>query len=387
MNFESKKKNSLLYLLLVMGGLAAFGPFVTDFYLPALPTLHNYFNTSESIVQLSLSCSLMGLAFGQLLLGPLSDKFGRKKILLFSLTLFILSTIWCLLTTNIISFIIARLIQGIAGAGGIVISKSVATDSYSGEDLAKFFAMLGAVQGLAPIFAPIFGGILLQFLSWKWIFAILLSIGVALLIAVFFFKESLQIKNDKSILESFAFIKILTNKKFMRFALIQSLAMGAMFSFIASSSFIFQGYYELSSLYYSFCFAGVAFCVTIGAAISPTFNDEKKALKVGVMGIFVMGIIVFLALNIRTSAYIVELCFAGLTFFIGLILPTSTTLAMEMEHEHAGSASAVIGFGAFMVGGIVSPLTTLGNNIMLSTSLTIISCCVLVTLIFCKKAK
>lgn len=144
------KTNSRLYILILIGLLSAFGPFVTDFYLPALPALGEYFQTTASRVQMSLTFSMIGLAVGQLFIGPFSDRYGRKRPLLASLLLFILSTAACLLSPTISWFLFFRLLQGIAGAGGVVISKAIAADLYEGKELAKFFSMLSAVQGLAP---------------------------------------------------------------------------------------------------------------------------------------------------------------------------------------------------------------------------------------------
>lgn len=167
---NEKTRNSELYLLLMVGAISAFGPFVTDFYLPALPSLNEYFHTTASLVQLSLTFSMVGLAVGQLLIGPLSDKYGRKSPLLLSLVAFSVSTLGCLYAPDIYWFIFFRLIQGLAGAGGLVISKSIATDLYEGKELTRFFSMLSSVQGLAPICAPVLGGFLLEVTNWKGIF-------------------------------------------------------------------------------------------------------------------------------------------------------------------------------------------------------------------------
>lgn len=151
-------------------------------YLPGLPTMTDYFNTTASMVQLGITTAMLGLGVGQLLVGPLSDKYGRKLPLMYSLWLFIFSTVACIFSWNIGAFICFRFLQGIAGAGGIVISRSVATDCYAGKELAKAFAMISAVNGLAPILAPVGGGVLLKFTSWLGIFVFLLVLGCILLL-------------------------------------------------------------------------------------------------------------------------------------------------------------------------------------------------------------
>ena len=167
-------QNSKTFLLVLLGILAAFGPFVTDMYLPGLPSMTVYFDTTASMVQLGITTAMLGLGFGQIIVGPLSDKYGRKLPLLLSLWLFIFSTIACICSWSIGAFIFFRFLQGIAGAGGIVISRSVATDCYGGKELAKAFAMISAVNGLAPILAPVGGGVMLKFTNWLGIFVFLL---------------------------------------------------------------------------------------------------------------------------------------------------------------------------------------------------------------------
>ena len=210
-------KNSKSFLLVLLGVLAAFGPFVTDMYLPGLPTMTDYFNTTASMVQLGITTAMLGLGVGQLLVGPLSDKYGRKLPLLCSLWLFIFSTVACIFSWNIGAFICFRFLQGIAGAGGIVISRSVATDCYAGKELAKAFAMISAVNGLAPILAPVGGGVLLKFTSWLGIFVFLLVLGCILLLLCLRLKESLPVARRITVpvFSSFrTFIPLLKNRMF-----------------------------------------------------------------------------------------------------------------------------------------------------------------------------
>ena len=152
------KENSQLFILVFLGVLTAFGPFVTDMYLPTLPAMTEYFNTTSSQVQLGLTASMIGLAAGQLFFGPLSDKYGRRLPLIIAMLLFLLATIECLFSSTIMQFVGWRVVQGVAGAGGIVISRSIAADKYSGRELAKMLGIIGAINGVAPIAAPIAGG-------------------------------------------------------------------------------------------------------------------------------------------------------------------------------------------------------------------------------------
>lgn len=370
-------RNSNLYVLFVVGTVSALGPFVTDFYLPSLPALAGYFSTTASLVQLSLTFSMIGLAAGQLVIGPLSDRYGRKRPLVWSMTVFCLSTIGCLFSANIHAFLAFRLLQGLAGAGGVVISKSIASDLYEGRELARFFSMLSAVQGLAPICAPVLGGILLEYTDWRGIFVVLTGIGILLTLVLFRFRESLlpadRTKGD--IGTTFRnYRTVLHDRRFMEYVLVQAFAMGVMFAYISASPFIFQQYFGLSPLAYSLCFGINALAIMGGSLTVGQFRSTRKALKVGVQGFLAAGCIVAVAL-IRGSVWTVEVSLLVMLFFLGLILPSSTTLALELERRNSGNASAMLGFLMFLVGGALSPLTGLGS-IRYPTAAVIVLCCI-----------
>ncbi|MGI6218342.1 MAG: multidrug effflux MFS transporter [Bacteroidaceae bacterium] len=371
-------RNSQLYLLPVIGAISAFGPFVTDFYLPALPVLNKYFHTTASLVQLSLTFSMIGLAVGQLIIGPLSDKYGRKSPLLLSLAAFCISTISCLYAPNIHWFIFFRLIQGLAGSGGVVISKSIATDLYEGKELTRFFSLLSSVQGLAPICAPVLGGVLLGVTSWKGIFWILLAIGILLVIALAFFKESLPKENrqKESIFATFHhYIPVFQNGQFMNYVLVQAFAMGVMFTYIAASPFIFQSHYGISPVAYSLCFGANAIAIMLGNLVVSFFRSAEQAMKAGVAGFGLVSLAVAGAFVIDAPVAVVEGILFLFLFFLGLILPSSTTLALDKERENSGNASALLGFLMFLFGSVLSPLTGLGN-MLYTTSAIIVMCCI-----------
>lgn len=167
--------------VVMLGLLTMFGPLCMDLYLPSLPQLSQALNTSDTLAQLSLTACLLGLGVGQLLFGPLSDRLGRRGPLMWALGLFTLASLACAFVTSIEQLLVMRLLQGIAGAGGAVISRSVARDLYSGSDLTRFFALLMIVNGLAPVLAPVAGGLLLQITYWRGIFIVLTILGASIL--------------------------------------------------------------------------------------------------------------------------------------------------------------------------------------------------------------
>lgn len=369
--------NSKLYVLIVIGIVSAFGPFVTDFYLPALPVLAGYFDTTASLVQLSLTFSMVGLAVGQLIIGPLSDKYGRKKPLMISLVVFCVSTLGCLYAPDIYGFIFFRLLQGLSGAGGVVVSKSIATDLYKGNELARFFSMLSSVQGIAPVCAPVLGGVLLEVTDWKGIFWILMAIGLLLIVALAFFKESLdsEARQHGSVFSTFRYyLPLFRNAPFMRYVLVQAFAMGVMFTYIAASPFIFQEHFKMSPLAYSLCFGANAVGIMLGSLVVSLFRNATRALRMGTIGFGVMSLFVAAAFVFGSSAWAVEASLFVFLIFLGLILPSSTTLALDLERENSGNASALLGFLMFLFGGVLSPLTGLGN-MLYTTSIIIVACC------------
>lgn len=382
-------QNSKTFLLILLGLLSAFGPFVTDMYLPGLPSMTVYFDTTASLVQLGITTAMLGLAFGQVIIGPLSDKYGRKLPLMASLWLFILSTIACIFSWNIGAFIFFRFLQGIAGAGGIVISRSVATDCYSGKELAKAFAMISAVNGLAPILAPVGGGIMLKFTNWLGIFTFLLFIGIVLILLCLKLKESLPAERRITVpaFSSFRnFIPLLGKREFMGYVLIQAFTFGTIFAYISSSPFILQEHYRLSPLAYSLCFAINAVALIIGTASAGRFRNIRKGVVTGVAGSFVLSIFTGVTLWLEMPIIYFEIALFLTLAFGGIVLPTSTALALDTERQNAGTASAIFGAISFLAGGIVSPLVGIGN-ILHSTAIIMVASSAIALLLVCKKRK
>ena len=372
------KANSKLFLVLLLGVLSAFGPFVVDLYLPSLPQLASFFETSASMTQLTLTTAMIGLAVGQLLLGPLSDKFGRKIPLIISLVIYIISTVLIVYAPNIEAMIVLRVIQGLSSAGSVVISRAIATDLYRGREMTRFFGLLMTINGIAPIISPILGSLLLEYISWKGVFVFLALIGVIVLFFCFRLKESLSAENrlQGSIFATFStFGVIIKNRLFMSYVGIESFLLGAMFAYIAASPFILQSFYGLSAFIFSLCFGANGAALVIGANIGGKLPN-RQALAIGVLAFVVAALYTIAVLIIQPYWLFVEIGFFAMLLLMGITFPAISTLAMESERQYAGSASALLGFAPFFLGGIVSPLVGIGN-IFYSTALVILSCGVL----------
>ena len=265
--------------IIMLAMLAAFGPFCTDLYLPALPAITRELNTDAASIQLTLTTSFLGLALGQLFIGPISDAYGRKRPLYASLVVFALSSVACALAPNITFLIIARFFQGLAGAGGIVLSRAIACDLYQGARLTQFMSLLMTINSLAPILGPICGSLIAQYFDWPALFIFLALWGALLLIASFkAIDETLPPdKRSPQIKEAiFDLGRELKNPPFMCLALALSLISGAFFGYLAASPFIFQEIFGLTPFEYSLVFGLNAprtqdcACVDPALALSPT---------------------------------------------------------------------------------------------------------------------
>ncbi len=361
--------------MFLLGMLSAFGPFVTDLYLPALPNLADYFKATPSAAQLSLTMSMLGLSIGQLFIGPLSDKYGRKRLLVICLVLFVAGTFACIFSPDIALFNASRLIQGLAASGGIVIARSVSADSYRGPVLTKFLAMVSAVNGVAPIAAPVLGGFLLNFMSWKGTFAVLLLYGFVLLFMSGKFQESLpeRRRSNMSILANFSlYVKVFRNPEFVRLFAVCTASMIVLFGYIAASPFIFQSLYGLPPMGFSLCFALIALCTAIGCATSGKIGNDRKAIKIAGIGIFVATLAVAACLLTHAPLPLLQLSFMVTTFMFGLMQPPASALALNAERKNAGTASAAMGAAGFLMGGIASPIVGLGN-IAVSASIMLVT--------------
>ena len=370
------KENSKVFLLILLGMLTAFGPFVTDMYLPSLPSMGEYFSTSSSMIQLGLTTSMIGLAVGQIFFGPLSDRYGRRLPLLSGMWLFIISTLLCLFSQTIEQFVAFRLLQGIAGAGGIVISRSVATDKYSGHELAKMLAVIGAINGVAPVAAPIMGGLLTDAIGWKGIFWVLFVLGMVLLACCMRFRESLPVEKRSAEKWSDTFRSfgvVLRDKHYVCYVLQMAFAQGVLFANIASSPFIIQQHYGFSAFTFSLFFGINALAIGIAAALSVKFRRQESSTLAGCCGMVVAAVLQCWALMSDCSFWVYEGLMLVLLSSMGMTFTSSTALAMESQRENSGMASALLGALCFAAGGIVSPLVGLGN-ILSSTGVAFLVC-------------
>ncbi|MDM5278096.1 multidrug effflux MFS transporter [Paenibacillus silvae] len=356
-------------MALILGTLSAFGPLSLDMYLPALPGLADEFGSSASYAQLSLTACMIGLALGQLLAGPLSDVRGRRIPLIAGLVLYTLASILCLVSPTMGSFIVLRFVQGVAGAAGIVISRAVVRDMYEGPELTRFFSLLMLINGVAPIAAPIIGGQVLAYASWRAVFILLSLIGVLALLAVIFgLGETLPVHRRssgglKQTLLTFG--KLIRDRRFMGYALTQGFAAAGMFAYISGSPFVLQKIYGVSPQMFSVCFAVNGLGIIVASQIAGRLAgkvSETRLLIAGLITAAIGGTSLLLSILADGGLLTVLIPLFLVVSSVGLINTASFALAMGNQAKSAGSASALIGVMTFLFGGIVAPLVGLGGE-------------------------
>jgi MFS transporter, DHA1 family, multidrug resistance protein len=355
--------------VVVLGLLSTFGPLSLDLYLPALPQLADDLGASASLAQLSITACLVGLAVGQLVAGPLSDRLGRRRPLIVGLVAFLLASVACAVAPSAAVLVLLRLVQGLAGAAGIVISRAIARDLYSGRALMIFFSRLLLVAGLAPVIAPVLGGQLTRIMTWRGIFGVLAGFGAVLLLAgLFGLKETLP--PERRVVGGFrrtlqGYNTLLHDRFFVGCALSSGLAGASMFAYIAGSTFVLQRIYGMSPQGFSLVFG----CISLGlvaaaqggarlALIWPLPRVLGFGLTINLFGATALLITVIseLPLWALIGALVIMVC------AVGLIFPTANALAMADYPDLAGTASSLQGLSQFVFGAVAAPLVGIAGE-------------------------
>lgn len=365
---NSLTKTKRLQIAFLLGSLSLLGPFTIDTYLPAFPTIVEEFHTNASLVQVSLTTCLLGLAFGQLIIGPMSDVQGRRKPLLTFLGLYLLSSLICAIAPNIYMLIGARFIQGFAAAGGLVISRAVVRDLYSGRELTKFFATLMLIGNLDSIVAPIIGGAILSFASWKVVFLVLTCVGIILtLVVAFKLEETLPVEkrvpsNIKKVVSNFG--SLLKDREFAGYAFTQGFTTAGIFAYVSGISFVYQNIYGVSPQVFSLLFGLNGIGLIIGTQIVGRLSrfSEKTFLKSGLALSMSASILLVIAILVHAPLVAVAIPIFLFVTSISIIGTSSFSLAMETKGHMAGSASALLGLLPFLLGSLTAPLVGIGGE-------------------------
>ena len=358
-----------LVIATILGSLSALGPLSIDMYLPAFPELAEEMGASPSLIQLSLTACLVGIAIGQLVIGPISDVKGRRKPLLIGMLVYAIVSALCIWSGSIWSFIVLRFLQGFAGAAGLVISRASVRDLYSGPELIRFMATLMIINGAAPILAPVIGAEIITLTSWKGVFAGLTLFGIIMVIGIYFvLGETLPTERRSrgglgQTLRTFGLL--LKDRSFIGYVMTQGFMMAAMFAYISGSSFVLQGIYELSTRQYSLVFGMNGLGIVLLGQVAGRMAHRVKGSSMLMAGLIysVIGAIILISTILLDGPLpLVIIGLFAVVSSVGLVGTTANSLALEEQGSRAGSASAMLGMSSFLFGGIVAPLVGLGGE-------------------------
>jgi DHA1 family bicyclomycin/chloramphenicol resistance-like MFS transporter len=353
--------SSLLPGLLLL--LTVFGPISMDLYLPALPALTGELGASTSIAQLTVTACLIGLAVGQLVAGPVSDRHGRRGILLIGIVAYIITSLLCAVSPTVELLILARFVQGLTGGVGIVIAQAAGRDVYTGTALIRFYGRLTVIGGFAAIVGPLLGGLLSTVTDWRGLFVFLAVIGALILtVTLFVFRETLPARDraaggfGRTVQD---FRTLLSDRVFLGAILNQGFLYGALFAYLAGATFVLQDIYGLSPLGYALAFGANSAGFMVSGYIAGRFSERvsvRGTLCVGI-AISLLGAAGLLAAGITTmplAAVLVSLFL--LSSGVAISSPPATTLALVGYPHIAGTASSILGMVRFGFGGIAAPL-------------------------------
>jgi DHA1 family bicyclomycin/chloramphenicol resistance-like MFS transporter len=359
-------------LLVVLGAISAFGAVTTDVYLPSLPQAAAALHTAPSGIQSSLTAGLFGLAAGQVVAGPLSDRRGRRRPLLTAMAVFVVTSLLCAWAPNIVAFDLFRLLQGGTGGAGIAICFAIVRDLYSGRAAARAFSILACVGGITPIIAPTIGAQLLRITDWRGLFLALAGLGVVFLgCAYAWVGETLPVarRADGGLAARVATLwRLATDPGFMSYALAGGFSFAAVFAYISASPFIFEGLCHMSpqlfGLFFALNAAGTLLANIVNARLLHRFSP-RRLLDVGLVGVAV-GAASALIVVITTQQHLYLYAFVASLFLMvsstGLTRANAAALALDRHGDTAGSAAALLGLIQFTLGAIVAPVTGLDRH-------------------------
>jgi DHA1 family bicyclomycin/chloramphenicol resistance-like MFS transporter len=357
-------------LVLLLGGIAAFLPLSIDMYVPGLPRLTHDFDTSASTVQLTLTAFMIGAALGQLLAGPLSDVVGRRRPLLAGTACYSAISLACAFAPDVHVFTVLRLAQGVTGAAGAVIARTIVRDLYTGAAASRYFSRLMLVNGLAPILAPVIGGQILRVTSWRAIFAVLAAIGVTMFFAALLgLRETLpreRRRHGGAGETGQTAIRLLRDRPFVGYAATQSAATAAMFAYIAGSSFVLQGIYGVSAATYGLLFGvnalGLVVCSQVNGHLVAR-HEPRALLGVGRLlglfgGLLLLGVVLAGGIGLWGILPALFLVVSSQ----GFTGPNSMALALAPYPDAAGVGAALLGVSSMLLGAVVAPLVGIAGR-------------------------
>lgn len=388
---NTRKKQSNFYLILILGLLSAIGPLSIDMYLPAFTSIAKGLNTTVASVMLSLSSFFIGISIGQLLYGPLLERYGRKTPLYFGLSLYAISSLACATAMSVETLIICRFFQALGGCVGMVASRAMVRDLFDVKDNAKVFSTLMLVIAVSPIIAPTLGGLISTYIGWRYIFVMLILVIASIIAGIYFMlpdskgPDSNYSLKPTAILSSFA--SIIKHPQFARFTFSGATASAGLYAFISGSPYVFLEIFKVTEQHYGWAFAFVASGLIgssqLNSILLKRYNSEQIIKAALYFQSFVAIILASTSLFGFNELYLIIILIFLYLCCQGFIFPNASALSMAPFGHNAGNASALMGFIQMSLGALMSAMVSILHNETSLPMTGVMACCSIVaSLIF-----
>lgn len=359
----TEKVHNRGFIIFLLGILTAFGPLSIDMYLPAFPSMAAELGTSLNTIQLSLSAFFIGLAGGQLIYGPFTDKVGRKIPLYVGLSIYAVTSLVCAFSQNVETLIVARFFQALGSCAGMVVTRAIISDLYDHREAARAYSVLILIMGVAPIVAPVLGGQMAVHLGWRYIFYVLSILSVLCLIALASLLPETHVKQERPKRNVFkTYWSILKHRNFIQNTIAGGIAQSGMFAYITGSSFVFIELFNVPTEHFGFVFgsnaAGYILFSQINGRILKS-HEPQDILKRIFPVIAINGVLIIIAGLFATELWQIWLPIFLMLASLGMTFPNTTACALAEEREHAGSASALMGTLQFTLAATTSSIMSL----------------------------
>ncbi|MCG7260965.1 multidrug effflux MFS transporter [Corynebacterium aurimucosum] len=367
-------------LLATLALLSATAPFATDMYLPVMPEILSDLGTTRAMVQLTISGFFIGMGVGQLVMGPLSDAIGRKRLLIAGASLALVASVLAALAPTATVLVAARVLQGLGGGACVVLARAVVPDLVHGAAAAKAYSLLMALQGIAPAVAPVLGGVLAEPLGWRGIFWVLAGLhAVQLVLAIAIVPETAGGRSRAGLFRTVAgnYWAVLTNARVWAYLVTMAFGFCSMFCYISASAFVVQNQWGFSPLGYSLVFGINSVGLFMATLVNSRAMDSVSPavmLRVGVCGVLACGVLLLLSVLLGAPVWACLLVLFACVAPTGFIMGNATALATGLMRPRAGSVSAIMGFGQSLLASAISPLMGWGSNAALTMAIGMVCC-------------
>jgi len=380
---SNKRRTNKFHLITILGLLTAIGPFSIDMYLPAFPDIAKGLHTTVADVTLSLSSFFIGISFGQLLYGPLLERFGRKKPLYAGLCIYLIASVGCALAASVNALIVLRLLQALGGCVGMVAARAMVRDLFEVKENAKVFSMLMLVVAVSPIIAPTLGGYVTSLLGWRYVFVMLIIVDIIIIISAYFLLPESRKPNPNfslrpgPILNNFS--GVIRHPQFYTYALTAAVSAAGLYAYIGGSPHVFMEIFHVSEKQYGWIFALIAMGLIGASQVNSLMlrnYTSDQLIRVALFCQSVVGITtVCLTLFGLTDLFVTIFLIFVFLCTQGFVFPNASALSLAAFGHTAGSASALLGAIQMTIGACTSALVSILQNHTALPMTGVMACC------------